>query len=176
MSLTKKKKQEFVSDLDEQSFVDGSEVVYTFSNGWSIRQINTYRDAVREGILMSNCFCPNDADEHALWEWVSHPETQWERYVDDMPIRISQEEAEQYIPFDSVYPFWGDLTKIDLSLKWPGNTVLSLRDEMNYPVATGTEDEIVGRHNSDLKPDYYRMFQEFFAASAPDKMNWLVPA
>lgn len=34
--------------------VDGSEVVHAFSDGWTIRKVATYRDELREGVLMGS--------------------------------------------------------------------------------------------------------------------------
>jgi len=142
---TKKKRLERASQLPE----DTSEIVHTFENGWTIKELKTIGDMHREGELMDNCLsCNSDFGPYRGWN--DSPEI--------------EEDPE----------FWKEEFKSSI-----GNEghFFSLRDENNLPHATynadwqddeyrydpeNPENPPLGRHNSDIKDEYVPYWKVFF--------------
>lgn len=119
---------------------DRSEVVYTFDDGWTIRAVQDFADAYREGSLMGNCinpyddFCLRSMDYHDNWG------------ADHDQITPLIEERE---PLSDV--------------------VFSLRDPDNIPHVSidplagvhGDSPMALGRNNSVPKPEYVSKLREW---------------
>lgn len=117
---------------------DTSEIIYTFADGWTIRQPRTWNDIAREGSLMSNCLLP------PLEDWAGVDRSKW-------------------FSSEYIHEIWDEYRGENLNSGIPYSTVFSLRDPNNIPHATLTEDNwnnanLLGRHNSEIKPEYYYRF------------------
>ena len=129
---------------------DQSKVVHQFPDGWSMRQLNTYGDAVREGELMGNCFSPFTTDwPHMMWE--SHPQAEWDGRDPD--------EAR----YDGEIPDLSAVSEYHHPMPWP---TYSLRDPNNLPHVTADPQDqsgngILGRHNTDVKTEHYPYLYEW---------------
>ena len=129
---------------------DQSKVVHQFPDGWSMRQLNTYGDAVREGELMGNCFSPFTTDwPHMMWE--SHPQAEWDGRDPDKA------------RYDGEIPDLSAVSEYHHPMPWP---TYSLRDPNNLPHVTADPQDqsgngILGRHNTDVKTEHYPYLYEW---------------
>lgn len=124
---------------------DQSKVVHEFPDGWTIRQPTTYGDLNREGQLMGTCwsedFRHDDGDRYGPWNIFPGDYS--------APLGYHNTVTNTFHPDESHY---------------------SLRDPDNIPhVSYGGEyGDASGRHNSDMKPEYYQKMQQWRPHEFPD--------
>lgn len=148
-ATTRTQQLQQAQQLEQKYGPDQSEPVHQFSNGWSMRQLKTYGDAIREGELMSNCLSPYRVEpesHHSVWS--DHPQSMWEENGAPSP-RLHGEYVGVPDP-DSIDP-----------TPPLGENVWSLRDPDNLPHGTIDEVQALGRHNDPLKPQYEQMVNEW---------------
>jgi len=139
---------------------DTSKIIYTFPDGWTIRQPQTWKDLVREGELVGNCLSPP-----CEWEGIERDKWSDQDFISDRWEEYAGEAADSALPNMAIY---------------------SLRDPNNIPRATlDTELDLssanlTGRHNSDIKPEYYHRFLDakfspldIFTGTDVDRDQWL---
>ncbi len=144
--LTDKQLMDLSQGLESDLGPDQSQVVHSYPNGWTMRKLQTYADAHREGKLVSNCFAHDSHTPHSVW--ALHPEaSHWDADGDGY--------AEEYaIP---------TVSQFDLPLPID---LYSLRDPNNIPHVSvdpsGMEgSQALGRHNSNPKPEYRDMLAQW---------------
>lgn len=137
-ALTRTQYLQMAQELDQQIGPDSSIVVYTFPNGWTVRELTTLGDVHREGELMGSCLSSNAGDCHPIWEYA------WEA--------LEEDEDEEWTE--------GDGLNFDEYIGEEG-PMLSLRDTDNLPHLSWADNSILGKHNTDPKPEYQAMWDEF---------------
>lgn len=151
---TRKKLLEQAATLPE----DSSRIIYTFEDGWTIRELMTVGDMSREGQLMGNCIDPADPYCRQFYPmregefYYSEGRDDWEEYEPGKPTPETDEYVRSHIDRNSL------ISVLDDPLRY-----LSLRDPDNIPRASYDEesDEWLGRHNAPLKPEYEQKVIEF---------------
>jgi 2'-5' RNA ligase len=164
-AMTRKKKLELMHQIENRDVQapDQSIIVHEFPNGWSIRQLRTYGDAMREGQLMGNCFSPLEMEpesHHPIWE--QHPEALWDNT--SMDPYAGEEGTYLGIPEDA-----------DLSHSVPAH-MYSLRDPDNYPHMSSDDNATLGMHNvefEEAKPEYQQMWDEWEVAHQKQRADAL---
>jgi hypothetical protein len=124
---------------------DTSTIVHKFPNGWTIRKLNTWNDAHREGILMNNCITP---------------------YFDYQNEELRPLDAEGFKAYDECWENSFEEWMSIFGRKTIGESPFSLRDTDNLPRVTfyyGSygPTAIYGRHNGAVKPEYEAMLREW---------------
>lgn len=140
---------------------DTSRVIHTFPDNWTIRELQSYADAQREGELMGNCFAPG-ALEPESWHtvWHNHPDF---RYHGRAGL-IGPEEAyndPNAEPWGFPPQAWDQSREVPKNLDLPLNGLYSLRDPDNLPHASIDDNEALGKHNDPLKGEYLRRVDEW---------------
>lgn len=130
---------------------DQSQIIHQFSDGHSVRQLQTYGDAVREGELMGNCLSPYQVDpesHHPIWH--SHPSAIFGNPNDPWGESERDDEDE----------YEGIPDGADMSQPLP-TTIHSLRDSDNIPHLTDDEQEMLGTHNIPPKDEYFNYMAQW---------------
>jgi hypothetical protein len=131
---------------------DTSEVVHEWPDGWTVRRLKTYSDAVREGELMRNCLSPEQAfemadrmDNNGGWE----------------PENVINE-AWLKADFETDNPNYSEFNLPD--------DIFSLRDPDNIPHVTEAEGSSLGRNNSIPKQEYQSRMDEWRGVDSTDAL------
>lgn len=161
MAKTKTRLHQQSRQLETEFMSDSSEIIHSFEDGWTIRKLLTYADAVREGKLMNSCLCPKDDQEHATDAWKMHPQARWFIWERGTKNKTEVTDKDEYVGDVNAFPVLGELNKLDLTLEYPTWTI-SLRDPENVPHATSNHTGELGRNNSDLKPEYQQRLDEYW--------------
>lgn len=129
-------------ELEAQYGPDASQTVHSFPDGWTIKQLQTYADAQREGHLMGNCFGYDSTEwPHEIWN--EHPDME----------NVANEDDE----WDD-RKYWELSPHADMHHELP-QPMYSLRDPANLPHVSidpeqDQEQVALGRHNADPKPEH----------------------
>lgn len=185
-SLTRKKMLENKALTEERFGPDASNVVHELPNGWTVRKLNTYGDALYEGELMHNCFSPfqlEPENHHGVWN--QHPDAMFLHPTTGQMVSHSQINWNWGVPDEHGYQFDGTeyagmpvssnddgsiKLDFDTSLALPDN-VYSLRDPDNVPHVTVDSNSTLGRHNSWPKPEYMEMLHQWDELEAGDDIH-----
>lgn len=120
---------------------DQSEMVHSFPDGWTIRQLKTFGDLHREGELMGSCFSATAEKPHPVWDESSFQH----EYPTDQEIA-----GVAHAPLPNSYDF------------------KSLRDPENIPHVSMDGMDTLGRHNTVPKTDYLSRIQQWADQTYPE--------
>jgi hypothetical protein len=151
---------------DEVTGPDQSIIAYTFDDGWTIRQLTTYGDAHREGVMMSNCLQYGGAGwfpDNTEWERDAVAQI-WPEFLYSTGDWQSNNEIQnaQFNPDKEIF----DSPLISL------DPIYSLRDPDNLPHVSIYDDGhsdfmMLGKHNGGPKPEYIDKLEEWIQNGNP---------
>ena len=133
-AATTKKLLEQKAQIESELGPDNSFEIARDEEGWSIKQPQTYADVNRIGCMMGNCWALTGSDEYLSDIYDLHPE----RPGTD-PVSFKESDPDLNMPIEDSVMFLSDPNGIP---------------RLAWNALEGGFQDILGRHNSDPKPEY----------------------
>lgn len=157
-SPVEKQSAETTKQLAERLRPNTNKIIAQHPNGWTVQQPTTFADLDAIGDNMGTCWEHTLDNENIDMHYSEHPD--WPDDLDWSEDRVSDEHINQVENLDLNIPLWEE-----------GSRYKALYDPHGVPrlgYDGGTDDPLLGRHNSEPKPEYQQIWDELEPQIWPD--------